>query len=308
MNDLLDIFTNQDFYFAMLRSTTPVLLTTLGAIIASRSGASNIALEGTMLASAFMGVVVSALTQNAWVGLFGAVLMGVIMSNILAYFALKLKSNIIISGIALNLMASGGTVFGLYLLTGDKGASTSLNSLVLPSIEIPIIKDIPVIGGILSGHHILTYIGLILVVAIWVMFKYTTLGMRIRAVGESPEAAESVGISVNKMRYIALTLSGILAALGGAFLSMGYVKLFSAGMTAGRGYVALATQAMAAGNTIVGLFTSMLFGFSESLSNYLQGFSLPIEFIQMLPYLTIIIIYVIYTARQSKKEEKKKID
>ena len=135
------------------------------------------------------------------------------------------------------------------------------------------------------------------------MFKSTTLGLRIKAVGETPEAAESVGINVNKIKYIALTMSGVLAAMGGAFLSMGYVSLFSAGMTSGRGYIALATQSMAGSNPVVGLLTSSLFGFTESLSNYLQGVNLPIEFIQMMPYLAIVIIYVVYCANQTKKEE-----
>lgn len=303
MNTLIDILTNNQFYFVVLRSATPVLLTTLGAIIASRSGASNIALEGTMLSGAFSGVIVSAFTKSPWIGLLGAILTGFIISNILAYFALKLKSNIIITGIALNLMASGGTVFALYLITGDKGASTSLQSMTLPSIQIPLIDKIPVIGPVLSGHHILTYIGLILVLVIWAMFKYTSLGLHIRAVGELPESAESVGISVNKIRYIALSLSGILAGLGGAFLSMGYLSIFSAGMTSGRGYIALATQAMAAGNTLVGLATSLIFGFCDSLSIYLQGTKLPIEFVQMFPYLIIVIIYTIYSSLNSKKNK-----
>ena len=302
MEALFDILLKDGFWFAVIRSTTPILLTTLGAMIAARAGARNIALEGTMLTAAFVGVAASHFTQSAFAGLAFAVLSGIIMSNIIAYFALKLKSNIIISGISLNLMASGMTVFGLYLLTGDKGASTSLNSLVLPSINIPIIENIPVVGSILSGHNILTYVALILVFLVWMMFKYTKLGLRIKAVGENPEAAESVGISVNRVKYIALTMSGALAALGGAFLSMGYVTLFSAGMTSGRGYIALATQAMAGSNPIVGLLTSGLFGFAESMSNYLQGASLPIEFIQMLPYLAIVVIYVVYCANKTKKE------
>ncbi|WP_297135523.1 ABC transporter permease [Terrisporobacter sp.] len=302
MEALFDILLKDGFWFAVIRSTTPILLTTLGAMIAARAGARNIALEGTMLTASFVGVAASHFTQSAFAGLAFAVLSGIIMSNIIAYFALKLKSNIIISGISLNLMASGMTVFGLYLLTGDKGASTSLNSLVLPSINIPIIENIPVVGSILSGHNILTYVALILVLLVWVMFKYTKLGLRIKAVGENPEAAESVGISVNRVKYIALTMSGALAALGGAFLSMGYVTLFSAGMTSGRGYIALATQAMAGSNPVVGLLTSGLFGFAESMSNYLQGASLPIEFIQMLPYLAIVVIYVVYCANKTKKE------
>lgn len=303
--DILKTLTLPNFYFAMLRCTTPVLLTTLGAIISSRSGCSNIALEGTMLSAAFIGVVVSAFTQNAWLGLLGAILIGFFMSNILAYFSLKLKSNIIISGIALNMLASGGTIFALYLITGEKGASTKLASLKLPSVNIPFIKDIPIIGQVLSGQHILTYVSLILVVVVWAMFKYTTLGMHIRAVGESPEAAESIGISVMRTKYIALSLSGILAGMGGAFLSMGYVGLFSSGMTSGRGYIALATQAIAAGNAYVGLLASLLFGFCASMSNYLQGSNLPLQFVQLMPYLIIVIAYTIYCYVVDKQKLKK---
>ena len=281
LQDIINTLSLPEFYFAVFRSATPVLLTTLGAMIASRSGTNNIALEGTMLISAFVGVVVSAFTQSAWIGFFGAVLAGFLISNILAYFILKLNSNSVISGIALNTFASGGTIFALYLLTGEKGASTSLASLKLPSIDIPVIQDIPVIGAILSGHHVLTYAALILVAVIWYMFKYTELGMHIRAVGESPDAAESVGLHVKRVKYTALSLSGILTGMAGAFLSMGYVGLFSAGMTAGRGYIALATQAIAAGNAVIGMLASLLFGFCQSLANYLQSSGIPLQFIQM---------------------------
>ena len=285
MNVIQDIFGTlslPEFYFAMFRSATPVLLTTLGAMIASRSGTNNIALEGTMLISAFVGVVVSAFSQSAWIGFLGAVLAGFVISNILAYFVLKLHSNSVISGIALNTFASGGTIFVLYLITGEKGASTSLPSVKLPRLTIPVVKDIPVIGAVLSGHHI-------------------------RAVGESPEAAESVGIPVGRVKYIALSLSGILTGMAGAFLSMGYVGLFSSGMTAGRGYIALATQAIAAGNAVVGMLASLLFGFCQSLANYLQSSSIPLQFIQMMPYLIIVIAYTVYCAMVEHNKKKKQM-
>lgn len=260
-----------------------------------------------MLISAFVGVVVSAFSQSAWIGFWGAILSGFLISNILAYFILKLKSNAIISGIAINILASGGTIFVLYLITGEKGASTSLASLKLPSINIPMIQDIPVIGAVLSGHHVLTYASLVLVVGVWYMFKYTRLGMHIRAVGESPDAAESVGISVKRVKYIALSLSGVLTGMAGAFLSMGYVGLFSAGMTAGRGYIALATQAIAAGNAVVGMLASMLFGFCQSLANYLQASGVPLQFIQMMPYLIIVIAYTAYCAMIEHNKKKKQL-
>lgn len=307
LQDILRTLSLPEFYFAMFRSATPVLLTTLGAMISSRSGTSNIALEGTMLISAFTGVVVSAFTQSALVGFLGAVLAGFVISNILAYFILKLNSNAVISGIAINTFASGGTIFVLYLITGEKGASTSLPSLKLPSLSLPIIRDIPVIGTILSGHHVLTYTALILVIVVWYLFKYTKLGMHIRAVGESPEAAESVGIPVQRVKYTALSLSGILTGMAGAFLSMGYVGLFSSGMTAGRGYIALATQAIAAGNAVIGMLASLLFGFCSSLANYLQTSGVPLQFIQMMPYLIIIIAYTVYCAMVERRKKQKQM-
>ena len=300
MQTLFEILLKEEFWFAVIRSTTPILLTTLGAMIAAHAGARNIALEGTMLTGAFIGVWISHQTQSAFMGVAAAVISGILISNIIAYFALKLKSNIIITGISINMIASGMTVFGLFLLTGGKGTSTSLNSLGLPDINIPFIQDIPVVGTILSGHNVLTYVALLMVVVVAIMFKYTKLGLRIKAVGENAEAAESVGVNVNKTKYIALCMSGALAALGGAFLSMGYVTLFTAGMTSGRGYIALATQSMAGANPVLGLFSSTLFGFSESLSNYIQGINIPIEFIQMMPYLATIIIYVIFCANQKE--------
>ena len=307
LQDILNTLSLPEFYFAMFRSATPVLLTTLGAMISSRSGTSNIALEGTMLISAFVGVVVSAFSQNAWIGFLGAVAAGFIVSNILAYFILKLNSNAVISGIALNIFASGGTIFVLYLITGEKGASTSLESLKLPSLTLPVIKDIPVIGAVLSGHHVLTYAALILVAAVWYLFKHTRLGMHIRAVGESPDAAETVGIPVRRVKYIALSISGILTGMAGAFLSMGYVGLFSAGMTAGRGYIALATQAIAAGNAVVGMLASLLFGFCQSMANYLQSSNIPLQFIQMMPYIIIIIAYTTYCAMVEHNKKKKQM-
>lgn len=308
LQNILNTLSLPEFYFAMFRSATPVLLTTLGAMISSRSGTSNIALEGTMLISAFVGVVVSAFSQSAWIGFLGAVFAGFVISNILAYFVLKLNSNAVISGIALNTFASGGTIFVLYLITGEKGASTSLPSLKLPSLTLPLIKDIPVIGTVLSGHHVLTYAALLLVFVVWYMFKYTRLGMHIRAVGESPEAAESVGIPVRRVKYIALSLSGILTGMAGAFLSMGYVGLFSSGMTAGRGYIALATQAIAAGNAVIGMLASLLFGFCSSMANYLQSSGIPLQFIQLMPYLIIVIAYTVYCAmvEQGKKNKQRK--
>ena len=237
-----DIIFTTDFAFMVFRVTTPILFTALGAMISRRAGIMNISLEGMMLVGALFGVIGSTYTQNALIGVLCAVAASLLLSLVFAYFVLKLKSDLILTGIALNLMASGGTVFLLSILCGDKGVSTSMASKVVPSVEIPLIKSIPVLGKILSGHNILTYVALLSVIVVYVLINKSPLGLRIRSVGENPDAAESVGISVVKTRFIALMITGILSGLGGAFMSMGYVSWFARDMAAGRGYIALAAQ------------------------------------------------------------------
>lgn len=304
MPDLLDIIFSTTFGFSVLRVTTPILFAALGAVVSDRAGVVNIGLEGTMLIAALTGVVVSAFTQSAWLGLAGAVLAGMAVTAVLAYFTLHFKTHIILGGIALNLFADGGTVFFLYLLTNDKGTSASLASKVLPSLNIPIIENIPIIGPIFSGHNVLTYLSILAAILIYVMFKKTSLGLRIKAVGENPNAADSVGVSVNKTRAIALLMSGALAGLGGAYMSMGYVSWFSRNMTAGRGWIALAAEAMGRGTTLGTALTSLLFGVADAISNSLGSMNIPAEFVTIIPYVATVIGLVVYSIKENKKKTK----
>lgn len=299
----MEIFLTSEFWYAVIRNTTPVLFATLAANITSKCGIANMAIEGTMLVASLVGVIASACTDSLMIGALCAILSGMIMTGLLGVFALKLKANIIVTGIALNLMVSGGTVFVLYTLTGDKTISAALRSKVFPSVEIPILRDIPFIGEILSGHNILTYIALIMVVALFVLLYKTPLGLKIRSVGESEEAAKSVGIKVGQVKAIALALSGTLAALGGMFLSMGYLSMFTANMVAGRGYIALATDAMSASHPIGSLVSAMIYGFSDSVAIYMQKSEMPLEFIQMFPYLFIIIVFTLFSYVKKKKSK-----
>ncbi len=294
MNDTLRGILSWDFVAQIIRVTTPIMLSALGALVASLAGTPNIALEGTMLMSAFVGVIVSGFTANLWVALVAGIATGVTMALILAYFSLKMKTDIILAAIALNIFSSGGTIFFLATLTGDKGSSASVRSLVFPNIHIPIIQDIPVLGKILSGHHLITYIAIILIFVIGYMLYRTPLGLRIRAVGENPHAAESVGISVHKTQTIALVISGAMASLGGLFLSMGYVSWFSRDMTAGRGFIALAAQALGGASAIGVALGSFLFGFAEALSYSLQFFHIPYEVTQSFPFLITIGVLAVY--------------
>jgi len=303
VNQILSVILNAEFGYSVLRVTTPILFATLGALIADKAGVTNIALEGIMLVSALTGVVFSALTASSWVGLFAAVIAGGLVGLFLAYCALKLRTDIILSGIAINLMASGGTVFALFLIAGDKGISSSLASKILPKLTIPGISSIPVIGTILSGHNVLTYLAFIMVAATFIFLYRTPLGLRIRAVGENPNAASSVGIGVTKIQYLALALSGMMAGFGGAYMSMGYVSWFSKNMTAGRGFIALAAEAMGGATPVGSMLTSLLFGFFDALSNTLQLMKIPSEFVNMIPYAATVIGLVVYAAQKTRREK-----
>lgn len=300
-----DIIFTTEFAFMVFRVTTPILFTALGAMISRRAGIMNISLEGMMLAGALFGVIGSTYSQSVLVGVGCAVASSLVLSLIFAYFVLKLKSDLILTGIALNLMASGGTVFLLSILCGDKGVSTSMNSLVVPSIDIPLIKGIPVLGEILSGHNLLTYTALLSVAVVYLLINKSPLGLQIRSVGENPDAAESVGISVVKTRFTALMITGILAGLGGAFMSMGYVSWFARDMAAGRGYIALAAQNLGNATPIGTCLASFLFGIADALSSSLQVLSVPAEFIQMIPYVTTVIGLIIYAMRRKRQAARK---
>ena len=300
MEHLLHAIFSADFVYSVLRLTTPILLAGLGALITDRAGVMNIGLEGIMLCAALAGVIGSAMTQNAFLGFLFALLVGMALGLLMAYFAIHLKTDMVLTGIAMNLLASGGTVFVLYAVANDKGMSTSLKSLTMPVINIPFIQDIPVIGTVISGHNLLTYLALISVAAMWILLYKTPLGLRIRVVGEKSHAAESVGIHVKKVQYIALAISGILAAMGGAYMSMGYMDKFARDMTAGRGFIALAAEALGRGTPVGTLLSSLVFGTADALGSNLQVLDIPVQFVQMLPYVFTVVGLVLYSAMKHK--------
>jgi ABC-type uncharacterized transport system permease subunit len=221
MMDFIDLHALLAFVPAILRVTTPILLAGLGVHISQRAGVLNIGVEGMMLAGALAGVLASAFSGNVWVGLIAALLTGAAMAGLLSVCIHLLKADLVLSGIALNMAALAGTTLPLFATTGDKGISSSLPSLVLPFITIPFIADIPVLGELLSGHHLLTYAGFIAVPLVAIVIARTPFGLRMRAVGENAEAAASSGINVIRVQVAALLISGVFAGAAGAFLSMG---------------------------------------------------------------------------------------
>lgn len=304
MDKFLGIIFSTRFLFSILRVATPILFAAMGAVVSSTAGVANIALEGIMLIAAFTGVFVSAATESAAIGLLGAALSGVLLTGLLAIFTLYYRTNVILGGIAINSLASGGTVFLLYLFTGDKGSATSVASKVIPEINIPIIENIPFIGEIISGHNILTYLSLLSIVFVYVLIKKTPLGYHLRAVGENENAAKSVGINVTRTKVVALLISGLLAGLGGAFMSMGYVSTFSRDMVAGRGWIAIAAEAMGKTRPIATAVTSMLFGAADAASIAASSVGWASDLVQTIPYVATIIGLLIFSRREIKRIKK----
>jgi simple sugar transport system permease protein len=306
MGDILGYVISAEFGYSILRVTTPILFASLASVVAERSGASNIALEGIMLFAAMFGAVGSGLSGSLWAGFAAALVGGLAIALALAYFALYLKTDIILAGIALNALAGGGTVFIMYAIIGDKGSTSSIASKVFPKLDIPLVRDIPVAGKILSGQNALTYLAFAMVAIVWILLFRTRLGMRMRAVGENPSAAASVGIRVNRIKLAALVLSGLLASLGGAFLSMGYMSGFTKGMVSGRGFIALAAAAMGQLSPLPTMVASLVFGFADALSNIMAAMRIPDEFVKMIPYATTVLGLVVFSAMKARQKRGKK--
>lgn len=303
--NILKLILSTDFVYMWIRVATPIIFASLGGVVCSRAGVVNLGLEGIMLISALAGVLGSAFGGNLFWGVAAGLLAAIAVSALFAYFHLVLKANNVLCGTAVNTMATGLTVFVLQLATGEKGNSSSLKSFSFPQIDIPLIEDIPVIGSVISGHNALTYVALIMVAVIWFFLYKTSTGLRMRAVGENPDAASSVGQNVVKIRFLAIILCGVLTGFGGMYLSMGYLNMFVRGMTAGRGFISLAACSMGQATPVGALLSSMIFAFFDGLSNILQVLKIPSEFIQMLPYLATIVGLTVYSIQKSSAAERK---
>lgn len=293
-----------EFISSILRMSTPLILVGMAAVVGAKANVLCVAYEGMMLCAALGGVLGSAYTNSLLVGVLCGIAGGIFIAAIFAYFVLYLDARPLLSGLALNTFANGGTLYLVYLLTGMKQNTSNLVSLKFPIIHIPVIENIPVLGGLISGHNLMVYLAFISVALVWFLINKTSLGIRIQAVGKNPDAAASVGVNVRKTKFIALILSGILASFGGMYLSMGYLPYFTTDMAAGRGFIAIAAQNMGVGNPILTMIFSMIFGFAMAVGNVAQSYRLPSQFASMAPYLLTILSMWIMGIRTRKKRQK----
>lgn len=257
-------------FLATLRATTPLLLAALGGVFSERSGVVNIALEGIMLIGAWAAVFFSYLTGSAFLGVVGAVLSGVLIASIHAVASIQFKADQVVSGVAINLLAAGFTEFMMNRVWENAGQSPEVHKV-----------------GSLFGLSLFVYLAFILVFVAHYVIWYTPWGLRLRAVGEHPLAADTVGINVYKMRYWGVLLSGVFAGLAGASLSIGLVERFTNGMTAGRGFIALAAMIFGKWSPLGAMWACLLFGAADALGILFQiaGVNLPNQFLQMAPYI-----------------------
>jgi len=283
MVELLDVI-NVGLFAAALRMATPIAFASLGGIFSERVGIINIGLEGMMLTSALTGVTVSYFTLNPWLGVLAAVLVGGLLGLFHALLTVKFIGDQIVSGTGINIFAMGFTAYMSQILWGSRGASESVQGLKV--VSIPLLKDIPIIGGIIGAHTPLVYLMLIVTVLSYIVLFKTPTGLRIRAVGEHPAAADTAGINVFKMKYLCVMVSGMLAGLGGAFLSLGHLNLFAWGMTGGRGFIAMAAMIFGKWMPFGAFGASVLFGFADALQMRLQALGLlPPQIILTIPYI-----------------------
>lgn len=305
MNNFIDVIFNADYFFTVLRVMTPILFASLACMMFYKGGVDAIGTEGMMLSSALIGVLGAHYTHSFLGGILFGMLCGAFLSIVYVYMTNKMRANDILAGISINTFSSGFTVFLLYILAGEKGSSQNLPSPTVPNWDIPILKDIPIIGEVLSGHSLLTYLGFAMVVVTYYFLYRTPMGLRIRAVGKNPGAASSVGINVVKTRYLSAGIAGALAGLGGVFMSMSYISNFTRDMVAGRGFIGMAAEGMGRGNPLGVLLSSLLFGAVDSLAIRLQGMNLPARLVQAIPYVITIIVITVYSYIDQEKKKRK---
>jgi simple sugar transport system permease protein len=270
---------------------TPIALAALCGVISERSAVINIGIEGIMLITAQVAVVVATVTGNLYLGLIMAILVGGLVAAFHAFLVIRFKVDQVVSGVAINIVGAGVTSFVSSRFL-EKATDTLNNSGTFPIIKIPLLSQIPILGPTLFENNIIIYLMVILVILLHILLFKTPWGLRTRAVGEHPKAADTLGVNVYLVRYVNVILGGMIAGVGGAYFTIGSVGRFDEIMTAGKGFIGLAAMIFGKWNPIGAFSSSLIFGFADSLQVKLQILRVPIpsEFLLMAPYIVTMII------------------
>ena len=289
---LFRVLLSSDLWQSTLQFGALLLLPALGGVISERSGVVNIAMEGMMLTGAYAGVMTALATHSVIFGVAGAMIAGGLMALVHAIVSINFKADQIVSGIAINIAALGLTNYLLFIQTGGQGVPSLKDALRLPNLAWGPLANIPFIGRVLFQQNIIFYVAVLILLGIQFLLFRTNIGLRIRAVGEHPQAADTAGVNVPLIRYLCVIGSGLLSGLAGAFLALGIAGIFNSNMTAGTGFIALAAM-------IFGKYTPwgtagacLIFGLGEALSVRMQDSGISASLLSTLPYILTIVALV----------------
>jgi len=291
INDILHLLVTANLWQSVLALSTLLLLPALGGVVSERSGVVNIAMEGMMLVGAFFAVYADLHFHSPWIATLVAMLAGGLMALIHAVVSIRFRADQIVSGIAINIFAAGLTVFLIGRLYGLQDVGHISQNESLPNIVVPGLNSIPFVGQVLFNQNIVVYIALVLLVSTHVVLFHTRLGLRIRSVGEHPQAADTAGINVFMLRYGAVVASGLVSGLAGAYLAIGISNTFVPNMTDGRGYIALAAMIFGKWTPFGAFIACLIFGLGEAIY-YNNSFIHTSQYLlSALPYiLTLVVI------------------
>lgn len=278
---------------ATMRMAAPILLAGTGALYNDRAGTTNITLEGTMLLGSFFAVTCSYFTQSWVMGALAGVATGVVISLLFYLLTVVLGGDDLVVGFAMNILLDGLSIFLLKQIFHQSGSLVDSRIQGVPSVRAEFFESIPVLGDLLNNQTWIVYFAFIVAMVTWYVLFRTPFGLRILACGEHPQAAATVGIKVRRVRFWCNLINGALCGLGGVQISLGFLTLFTQGMTVGKGFIALGAVIFSRGNPLRLIAITLFFGFSEALSNKVQLMQLPSELVLMLPYLAVVILTLI---------------
>ncbi len=303
--ELLKIF-NASLVYATFRSATPIIYAALCAAITQQADILNIGTEGIMLTGAFMAVAISYLTGNWVLAVAVAMISGLVIAMIMAVGHIKYKADICAIGMGINLLAIAITKFLLNAWLGKSGTFADPDIKAIPRLNMPFLKDVPIIGEIFNNWSITEIFVPFLIFIIWFAFYKTAWGLRLRAVGRMPLAAQTAGINVTGMKYQAIAISGLIGGLAGAHLSLGYSQMFVENMTNARGFMGVAAMYFGGAHPVFTSIGCFVFGFSDSTGSRLQAYGVPSQIVLLMPYVVTVAVLAISMAAKMSKEKKKK--
>ena len=290
LGDILHLLVTANLWQDALAAAILLLLPAMGGVISERSGVVNIAMEGMMLTGAFFGVVADLAWHNVWLATGVAMLAGGLMAMIHAVVSIRFRADQIVSGVAINIFATGLTVFLVNRIYGLQDVGHVSGSALLPYINVPVLDNIPFLGKVLFQQNVIVYVALVLLVVVQIVLFRTRLGLRIRAVGEHPQAADTAGINVYAIRYGAVITSGLLSGLSGAFLAIGISNTFVPNMTDGRGYIALAAMIFGKWTPFGAFIACLIFGLGQAIYDNNSTIHVSQYLLSALPYILVLVV------------------